>query len=335
MANAVIQKTSKQHPVPQNIMSVEFKLVGDLTIRQFGYVAAGAILAYLSYSSGLPFLWKWFLVLSFAALGLGMAFVPLQDRGLDIWIKSFIKAILEPARLVWGRELQTPFFVTTFNEYLASSDRTEKKALVSKSKEQLAEYLEALQTASQDPLEEKRTAFLRNLDFSDHAASAALQRGPGEAPPELDIRPKAPPFPKEIGYHRPMPAGERSFERRFAPKESVSPLPLSAKPIPQRPEVSERARESKSLESAIPNVIHGIVYDNRQRLLEGAVVVIKDQDGDPVRALKTNALGRFAITTPLENGKYLLEVKKDGGKFDTIEVALSGKPIKPLEIMES
>ncbi|PIS12639.1 hypothetical protein COT69_02950, partial [candidate division WWE3 bacterium CG09_land_8_20_14_0_10_39_24] len=42
------QTAHRQHPVPQNIMSVEFKLVGDLTVRQFMYLIIGGITVYLA-----------------------------------------------------------------------------------------------------------------------------------------------------------------------------------------------------------------------------------------------------------------------------------------------
>ena len=33
----------QQHPVPQHIASYEFKLIGDMTIKQFAYLAGGII----------------------------------------------------------------------------------------------------------------------------------------------------------------------------------------------------------------------------------------------------------------------------------------------------
>ena len=37
------------HPIPQNVTSFEFKLVGDMTLRQFLYLAAGAGVAYVTF----------------------------------------------------------------------------------------------------------------------------------------------------------------------------------------------------------------------------------------------------------------------------------------------
>ena len=43
-----------QHPVPRNISSFEFHLIGDMTLKQFAYLAGGVFIAYLL-SKVLPF----------------------------------------------------------------------------------------------------------------------------------------------------------------------------------------------------------------------------------------------------------------------------------------
>ena len=96
------QVTTKQHPVPQNIMEVEFKLIGDMTIRQFSYVAAGGFLCYLIFSGGLPALIRWPLLFLISFLSLGAAFLPVEDQGLDEWIRNFFVATYSPTQRVWG-----------------------------------------------------------------------------------------------------------------------------------------------------------------------------------------------------------------------------------------
>lgn len=98
---------NRQHPVPQNIMDVEFKLIGDLTMRQFAYLLVFGISAYLAHS--LVFgIFKWPTVVFLSLLGLGFAFVPVEERGLDEWVASFIKAIRLPTQRVWKKEPTVP-----------------------------------------------------------------------------------------------------------------------------------------------------------------------------------------------------------------------------------
>jgi hypothetical protein len=69
-------------------------------------------------------------------------------------------------------------------------------------------------------------------------------------------------------------------------------------------------------------------------LLENMVVIIKDQDGDPVRALKTNRLGQFAITTPLESGDYTAEVSSQTKNFAIMKIKATGSALPVIDFHE-
>ena len=56
-----IQTTNRQHAVPQNIMDVEFKIIGDLTMRQFIYLLVFGAMAYGTFTS-VQSVFKWPLV---------------------------------------------------------------------------------------------------------------------------------------------------------------------------------------------------------------------------------------------------------------------------------
>jgi hypothetical protein len=62
-------QSNTQHAVPQNIMDVEFKLVGDLTMRQFSYLIVFGLLAYFS-SVIIPGIFKWPIVMTLGLLAL-------------------------------------------------------------------------------------------------------------------------------------------------------------------------------------------------------------------------------------------------------------------------
>jgi hypothetical protein len=96
--------TMEQHPVPQNVTTFQFRLIGDMTIKQFGYIAGGMILAYISYRLPLPFFFTWPLAIIFALGGLGLAFVPIEERPMDVWVLSFIKSVYSPTKYVWSQE---------------------------------------------------------------------------------------------------------------------------------------------------------------------------------------------------------------------------------------
>lgn len=130
---------------------------------------------------------------------------------------------------------------------------------------------------------------------------------------------------------------ELSRLRQEQHKMKIAPI----KPTPTDPHQTERVRfasPQKAKEAgipiitSIPNAVNGIVTDEKGALLQGAIIIIKDHEGNPVRALKTNRLGQFLAATPLPNGPYTIEIEKEGLEFDIIEVNLNGSPISPIEI---
>lgn len=101
-----------------------------------------------------------------------------------------------------------------------------------------------------------------------------------------------------------------------------------------RPVVKAQPAYGKMLPNTptIPNVINGIVKDNKGLLLSTVVIIVKDKNDEPVRALKTNKIGQFALSTPVPNGVYTLELEKEGYEFDIIEVESNGSIMSPIEI---
>lgn len=93
----------EQHPVPQNVTTFQFRLIGDMTLKQFGYLCAGGVLAIISYKLPLPFFFTWPLAAAFALLGVGFAFVPIEERPMDVWVFSFFKSIYSPTQYIWQK----------------------------------------------------------------------------------------------------------------------------------------------------------------------------------------------------------------------------------------
>ena len=101
------QITNKQHAVPQNIMEVEFKIIGEMTLREFIYLAVFGALAYFSALTIGNFL-KWPMVFFFGGIGLIFAFLPINDRGMDEWVANFLRAIYNPTQKVWRKTAEIP-----------------------------------------------------------------------------------------------------------------------------------------------------------------------------------------------------------------------------------
>jgi hypothetical protein len=162
----------------------------------------------------------------------------------------------------------------------------------------------------------------------------------------------APPTPTETLVAKPLPqvqAIEPQTPRvTVAPVEPipVAPAPLQVKPAPipdttprESANVTSVAPEA-SLKAGFPqlpdtpNIVLGIIKDPRGRVIPNILVEIMNQQGVPVRAFKTNALGQFAAATPLSNGEYIvmLEDPRKLNEFEQIHITLDGEIFNPLEI---
>jgi hypothetical protein len=81
-----------------------------------------------------------------------------------------------------------------------------------------------------------------------------------------------------------------------------------------------------------PNKVVGMVIDAQNTPLTNAIVEVLTPEGFPARAVKTNMLGQFFITTPLSNGTYTLATEKEGYQFSPQQLIISGKILDPIEV---
>ena len=157
----------QQHPVPQNISSFEFKLIGFLTIKQFAYLSAAGFISFLFFISPINFLVRIILILPFAGLGLLFAFVPINGVPFDKWIVIFIRSIYSPSRRVWHKTPKELSFLSPwFSSYL-KRPVTPKPRVGAGDRSKLENYLEQLRKNNKsshlDDFEDRR---LSNLNYS-------------------------------------------------------------------------------------------------------------------------------------------------------------------------
>lgn len=124
---------STSHPVPQNVTDFQFHLVGDMTLKQFGYLAAfcgAAYLTFVIFGSVAPFI-AYPLIVLLAGSGIALAFVPIQERPLDQWLGSFFRAIFSSTVLKYKSDYfspDDPRFGDRLNIYLQQHNMTPVEA---------------------------------------------------------------------------------------------------------------------------------------------------------------------------------------------------------------
>ena len=128
-----------QHPIPRQITTFEFKLIGFLTLKQFLYLVASISVAIaLFFVFPIPFI---NIILAGLAVLIGVvfAFIPIYDRPAEQLFKDFLNAICSPTQFVYKKNNQPLYFL---NELVFTSN---PHILVShiESKEKLARYLQS------------------------------------------------------------------------------------------------------------------------------------------------------------------------------------------------
>lgn len=342
----------EQHPIPQQISSYQFKLVGDMTLKQFFQVAGGVIIGLIFYSTPLHPIIKWPLILFFAGLGAAMAFLPFQERPLEKWIIAFFRSIYTPTLYTWKKTEKTPTFYTetaitpvvtsVINEKAPTEKNTTEldeaeKDFLSKVKSlwnvsSTAQSVPAVQTANsttQSPAPLSTNPVLFTSSPSD-VSSTPIQK--------IESLPVTP-----ISVPQQVP----TVITKSAPKLVVQETSLTNKQQIEISEIEAQKLEEKeitsnlvefSIDAAPPsppiaiNTIVGQVMDQDRKIIEGAILEIKDSTGRPVRALKSNKAGHFIIVTPLTNGKYEVTIEKEGFRFDPVSFDADGKMIPPIAI---
>jgi hypothetical protein len=79
-----------------------------------------------------------------------------------------------------------------------------------------------------------------------------------------------------------------------------------------------------------PNVVVGQVVDENKRIVEGAIMEIRDEAGRPVRALRSNKVGHFVTVTQLDSGRYDIVTEKEGYQFAPVSFDAAGAIIPPI-----
>lgn len=101
----------EQHPIPRQITTFEFKLIGFLTIKQFIYLIVFIPIGFVVYYVFPIPLLNVLLGILTGALGFAFAFLPINDRPMDVWIRNFFKRLFSPTQYLYRKANQPLYFL--------------------------------------------------------------------------------------------------------------------------------------------------------------------------------------------------------------------------------
>jgi len=173
-----------KHAIPQNIMEVEFKLFGSLTVRQFISLAGGILIGVVIYFLKLPIIVGWPLIAFSVLVGLGLAFMTVNGQPFGRWFSNFIIALFSSQKYVWKKMPKTPKALKPTITTKAAPKDTAKTVL----KKELGTIPIAEVVSSKNmELDEQEKSDLSRLDeyfnkeFEKHESSAPVKRVSMEA----------------------------------------------------------------------------------------------------------------------------------------------------------
>lgn len=211
--------TFQAHPIPQNVTNFEFHLVGDMTLKQFGYLATGlgiAFLFFVTLATPMPFV-AWPVIVVSSLLGVAFAFLPIQERPLDHWVGAFFGAIFKPTKLQYNSKIiskDDPFFEKRLNAYLK------------------------VQRAASEEVLSPLAAVSNNLPHKPSMADRLLKETAGQAPAEIPN--------DKYQMTNTKPTAPQLFE------PELEALPQSRRPLPPLDQaVKEEAPKSEDLKKTV------------------------------------------------------------------------------------
>ena len=378
---------AQNHPIPQDVTGFQFKIIGDMTVKQFAYMAGSAVLAWVFYQLPIISIIKLPISILLGGIGPALAFVPIEGRPMDLMIFNFIKAIFNPTRYVYQKSggstwLSTVTSQKSYGKHGIFQNPIQNEPIKEISKTYQAHSSPTPKIQTPTPTLQNQTTFARIMsmhtspqpqtnpiipaplatDKNQDEKNEALKKKVEALEKDIEAtkKEKADLEQKQSTFSIPQQQESLTLEKQLqsvlAQKEGLTKQLIALQQkmdmqknnvfSPTMAETKAHTQNVKQIPKGMgkniglpntpedPNIITGIVKDPRGNPLGNILVEVKDKEGNPVRAFKTNGLGKFVSATPLANGEYtiLFEDPKGQNKFDAIGFEAVGQIILPIEV---
>lgn len=344
------------HPIPQDVTNFQFKLIGDLTLKQFGYLIASIVFAWLFFLLPIFVIIKLPLSISILGIGVILAFVPFEGRPSDIMFFHFFKALFTPNQYTYqsGNTLQAHVDNQPKEKVEEQKKEVTKSVMLEASPIPIAipqqqapgqpafvNPTQAPQTVPVDqptspspvPLQQPQTtptisqqeATLEQQLTQAKEAEEKAQAGTQEATLAHEKVQQLESQLQDVFLQKQeLERQVISLKQQLAQQQQKKVYTPTEAPTEEPKQTAHVIKISKQMSKSVglpitpdvPNLLTGIIKDPRKNILPNILIEVKDKDGNAVRAFKTNNLGQFASATPLLNGTYTISFEDPQGKHE-------------------
>ena len=292
--------TMEQHPIPRDITGFKFQLIGFMTIKQFGYIVFGAILAFIFFQLPISFLQFPFAAL-FGFAGIAFAFIPIQERPLEVWVLNMVKSLYAPTQYVWRKENELPSYLAPSTHVVKPPTKKQeelaRQALLQQhdTRKKLEQYLRTIQPRQEEILNTRERGGLDNINslFQEGVTTSAIALQQGRM------------------------ADQTAFVQ---PQEPVRQMPTDTR---------------RYMAPALPHgIIAGLIRDS-DMALPGMLIHIMDNQNKQTRLFKSNVAGKFSSAIALPAGTYNVTIEDPTRRytFSPFPFMINGEGVRPWLIM--
>jgi hypothetical protein len=241
------------HPIPQDVTGFQFRLIGQMTVKQFAYLAGGAVISIIFFYAPIFILIKIPLVLIPAATSLGLAFLPIEGRPMDVMAGNFLKALLAPNQFVFHKNGATlDFMEISPKAVVASQKYTQAQIQEAQQKQQLLNTYLATSKSSATPMDEKEQKYISAL-FGDTQQGAPPTAAP---PPPQSPAPPPQAIPTPVAIQQPQPISQPEILTQTPVSPPAAPIASSSQPPAQEVSKEQKQENEEALEKQAVEIQH-------------------------------------------------------------------------------
>lgn len=179
----------ENHPIPQDVTGFQFRLIGSLTVKQFGYIGVSVVSIVLLYYIPGNLLVKIPFMIILGSIGPALAFLPIEGRPMDQMVAHFTHALLRPNQYLFiksGGKLPLSMLelhnVRQLNEQQAAAKKAEENKVL-KREEKLNLYLQQIHQST-SAADKREDAFTQSV-----LSEQPIPTAPQAAPPPISPSP--------------------------------------------------------------------------------------------------------------------------------------------------
>ena len=298
----------RQHPIPQNILDIEFKLFGKFTVKEFVYIAIGVsiggLFLYFWTEGLLSGFIAWMIFILFAGTGAFLGLVPINDQPADQFISNYINAITHPTQRVWQNE----GFKDKLESMAQARGLKPQEITMDKKGQDTQKRIESEkdtpENKSQQKLDAEEEQKLKNIDvLFEETGLNPYNEKKKKYTKEAEVK-------EEQKKVKTKPTKEDAKNTQSQAQNNQNQLSITKENIDDY--------KVDNIDVQLSGTINMILNSKQNQPIPQATAIFKDKFDKPVLAMKSGKNGEVLTNKILGKGQYKIEIHHEQYNFPQI-----------------